>query len=366
MEILGVQILMKNFLLTFSLTLMIFFMFAPIILASVGPLQLVTTINLDRRVKCMAVNDVTNRVYIGVEDGLIIFDGETDTVISEILPEMDVVGLAVNPQTNYIYVAVYGEKVVVIDGTTNQAVGEILEGIYNQYAIAINPVTNLLYLGEWRTIQGYYDCILVYDVQTLTKITQVDIPASLEHTIVERVGLAVNPETNRVYATWSGDNSLLVINGETNEILETVSVSSFSRVVTINSYTNYVYIGDIVLDGETLDEVTTSYQGDLGAIDPVNNVLYTTGYNLLNALEGITHNIVSNLELDIEVSFSPDFVAVNCETGKVYIADNFYTQIPVVIPELPTWTSILLVLFVLSGTIFVYRRKLFRTQMQTS
>ena len=351
----------KNVLLAFALTLLTLSMLVPFVIASVGPLQVVTTISLDKEPKCIVVNEETNRVYVGVEDGLLIIDGETDTVVAEILPDTNVVALAVNPPTNRIYAVVYGEKIVVIDGTTNQVVGEIPEGIYNQYEIAVNPVTNLVYIGEWHTIQGYYDCVLVYNGETLTEMTQVNIPGSDEHTYVERVGLAVNSETNRVYATWSGDNTLHVIDGDTNEILETVSPSSFSREVTVNTYTNYVYVGNVVLDGETLVEVTTTYQGDLKAVDPVNNILYTTGYNILYALNGITHGIVTNLELDIGVSLSPDAVAVNCESGKVYVVDNYETQIPVVIPEFPTWTSILLVLFVLAVAMFIYRRRLFKT-----
>ena len=354
----------KNVLLVFILTLITLSMLLPFVIASVGPLQVVTTIPLNKEPKCIVVNEETNRVYVGIEDGLVIIDGETDTIIAEILPETNVVALAVNPPTNRIYAAVSGEKIVVIDDITNHVVGEIPERLYNQYEIAVNPVTNLVYIGEWRTIQGYYDCIVVYNGQTLTEITQVNIPGSDEHTFIERVGVAVNPETNRVYATWSGDNTLHVIDGDTNEILETVSPSSFSRDVTINPLTNYVYVGNVVLDGETLEEVTATYQGDLKAVDPVNNILYTTGYDILYALNGITHGIVTSLELDIGVSLSPDAVAVNCETGNVYVVDNYETQIPVVIPEFPTWTSILLVLFVLTVTVFIYRGRLFKTPMR--
>jgi len=351
----------KNVLLTFALTLLTLSMLVPFVIASVGPLQIVATITLDKEPKCIAVNEETNRVYIGVEDGLLIIDGETDTVITEILPDTNVVALTVNPQTNRIYAVVYGEKIVVIDGTTNQVVGEIPEGNYNSYEIAVNPVTNLVYIADWHTTQGYYDCVLVYDGQTLTEMTQVNIPGSDEHTYIERVGVAVNPETNRVYTTWSGDNTLHVIDGDTHEILETVSPSSFSRDVTINPHTNYVYVGNVVLDGETLEEVTSDYQGDLKAVDPVNNILYTTGYNKLYALNGTTPGILTSLELDEGVSLSPDAVAVNCETGKVYVVDNYETQIPVVIPEFPTWTSMLLVLFALAVAIFIYRRRPFKT-----
>ena len=351
----------KTALLTFALTLLTLSMLVPFVIASVGPLQLVATITLDKEPKCIAVNEETNRVYIGAEDGLLIIDCETDTVVTEILPGTNVVALAVDPQTNRIYAAEYGEKIVVIDGTTNQQLGEIAERIYYQYEIAVNPVTNLIYIEDHTGTMGNYDRVVVYSGETNTLVTYVNIPGSNEHAYIEDLGVAVNPETNRIYVTWSGNDTLRMINGDTHEIMKTVSPSSFSRRVTVNPFTNYVYVGDVVLDGETLEEVTVTYEGDLKAVDPVNNILYTTGYNKLYALNGTIHGIVTSLELDEGVSLSPDAVAVNCETGKVYVIDNYEKQIPVVIPEFPTWTSMLLVLFVLAVALLIYRRRLFRT-----
>ena len=348
----------KTVLLAFVPTLLILLMLVAFVRASVGPLQIVATITLDKKPKCIAVNEKTNQVYVGVEDGLLIIDGETDTVVTEILPDAEVVALAVNPQTNRIYAADYGEKIVVIDGTTNQQVGEIPERIHNQYEISVNPVTNLVYIADQTVTLGNYDRVVVYSGETNTLVTSVNIPGSNEHLYMEWVGVTVNPETNRVYVTWSGNNTLHIINGNTHEIIETVSPSSFSRTVTVNTYTNYVYVGNVVLDGETL-EIISDYQGDLKAVDPVNNLLYATRYYTLYVLNGTTHGIVTSLELDWGVSSYSDPVAVNCETGKVYVVDNSKNQIPIVIPEFPTWTSTLLVSFVLAVAFFICRRRLF-------
>jgi DNA-binding beta-propeller fold protein YncE len=350
--------------LAFVLTLLTLLMLVAFARATVGPLQqeIVTTITLDKKPKCIAVNEATNKVYVGVEDGLLIIDGETDTVITEILPDVNVVALVVNPQTNRIYVADYGDNIFVIDGATNQQVGIIPEGIYQQYEIAVNPTTNLVYIGDWHTFLGYYDRVLVYDGETLTEVTQVNIPGSDEHTIIERVGLAVNPETNLVYATWSGNNNLYVIDGNTHEIIKNVSPSSFSREITVNAYTNYIYIGDVVLDCDTLVEVFSDYEGTLEAVDSVNNLVYTVGYGggyyHLYVLNGTTHDIVTSLELDWYFSSYSDCVGVNCETDKVYLVDTSETQIPVVlIPEFHTLISTILVLFVLAVAFFIYTRK---------
>ena len=331
--------------------------------ATVDPLQqeIITTITLDDEPQCIAVNEATNRVYVGLEDGLLVIDGETDTVITEILPGVDVVALVVNPQTNRIYVADYSDHIFVIDGANNQQVGAIPDGIYQPYEFAVNPTTNLVYLADWTTILGYYDKILVYSGENLTKVTEVNIPGSNEHTIIERIGLAVNPETNILYATWSGNNTLYAINGNTHEIIETVSPSSFSRELTINTYTNYIYIGNVVLACDTLVEVVSGYEGTLEAVDSVNNRVYTVGYSgghyNLYVLDGTTHGTVTSLELDWWFSSYSDCVGVNGQTDKVYLVDSSEHQIPVVlIPEFHALTSVMLVLVAFAAAFFIYTR----------
>jgi len=352
----------KNFSLAFVLTFLALMMLVAFTRATVGPLQqeIVTTITLDKKPECITVNEETNRVYVGVEDGLIVIDGESYEVLAEIPLEAEVIGLAINPQTNRIYAVVYGERVVVIDGATNQIVGEMPEVIFDSSSgigIAVNPFTNLVYIEDRTATMGEYDRVAVYSGETNTLVTSLNVPGSNTHTYIEELGLAINPVTNRVYVTWSGTNTLHVFDGSTHEFIETVSLSSFSEGVKVNTYTNYVYVGDVVLDGETLVEVFSDYQGDLEAIDPVNNLLYTATYDTLYALNGTTHGIVLSLELDWFFSSYSDCVGVNCETDKVYLVDNSENQIPVVvIPEFYTLISTMLVLFVLAVALFIYTR----------
>jgi DNA-binding beta-propeller fold protein YncE len=345
--------------LAFALTLLTLLMLVASASADVEPLQqeIVTTIALDAEPKCIAVNEQTNRIYVGVQDGLVIIDGETDTIIEEILPDVEVVALAVNPQTNRIYAAEYGDRVIVIDGGTNQQVGEIDEGIYRQSDIAVNPATNLVYIEDRTVVLGSTDRVVVYDGETNSFLGAVNIRGSDEHPTIETVGVAVNPETNRVYITWSGNNSLCVSDGDTYEILGTVSPSSFSREVLVNPYTNYVYVGNAVLDGETLVEVFSDYAGSIEAIDPVNNLLYTADYHDFYVLNGTTHEIVTSLELDWSFSTYADCVGVNSETDKVYLINTDDDQIPVVlIPEFHALISTMLMLSAVAAAFFLYRR----------
>ncbi|HDQ06299.1 MAG TPA: hypothetical protein ENN36_06235, partial [Candidatus Bathyarchaeota archaeon] len=243
--------------------------------ASVGPLQIVATITLDKKPECIAVNEETNLVYVGVEDGVMAIDGNSYNIVADIPLEAKVIGLAINPQTNRIYAVVYGERVAVIDGANNQIVDEIPESIFDSpdgVGIAVNPFTNLVYIEDRTAAMGHYDRVVVYSGETNQLVASLNVPGSNTHTYMEEVGLAINPETNRIYVTWSGNNTLHMFDGNSNEFMETVKPSSFSERVIVNAYTNYVYVGNAVLDGETLAEVLSDYEGYLEAVDPVNNL----------------------------------------------------------------------------------------------
>ena len=197
---------------------------------------------------------------------------------------------------------------------------------------------------------------MVYSGEDFTFVTAVNIPGSDSHSFVEHVGVAVNPETNRVYATWSGDNTLHLIDGDTHEIIDSVSPSSFSETVMVNSYTNYVYVGDAVLDGETLEEVSSNYYGVLKEIDPVSNVLYTTLYEEIFALNGSTHAVLDSLEVSWWISSYSDLVAVNSKTSKIYMANDVDSEVEVLIPESPVWMCMALALFVIVVAVSVYKQ----------
>jgi len=149
----------------FVLTLLTLLMLVSFARATVGPLQFVATITLDKEPECIAVNEETNRVYIGVKDGLLVIDCDSYATIANITLEAEVIGLAINPQTNRIYAVVYGGRVVVIDGATNQIMDEMPEAIFDTASgvgVAVNPFTNLIYIEDRAATMGSYDRVQVY------------------------------------------------------------------------------------------------------------------------------------------------------------------------------------------------------------
>ena len=90
-----------------------------------GPLEVIANITLDKEPLCVAVNDETNRVYVGVEEGLVVLNGETYEVVTTVPMDDDVVVLAINPETNRVFAGLYNGDVAAISGSSNLKLGEI-------------------------------------------------------------------------------------------------------------------------------------------------------------------------------------------------------------------------------------------------
>ncbi len=56
------------------------------------------------------------------------------------------------------------------------------------------------------------------------------------------LGVAINPNTNRIYAANMYSNSVSVIDGSTNSIVSTIAVGDFPAGVAVNPNTNRVYV----------------------------------------------------------------------------------------------------------------------------
>ena len=79
----------------------------------------------------MAVNPNTNRIYVANDcsDNVSVIDGASNTVVATVAVGSGPYGVAVNPNTNRIYVTNAGsDNVSVIDGATNTVVATVAVG----------------------------------------------------------------------------------------------------------------------------------------------------------------------------------------------------------------------------------------------
>ena len=68
-------------------------------------------------------------------------------------------------------------------------------------------------------------------------------------------GVAVNPDTDLVYVADQNDDTVSVIDGETNSVVATISVGSFPQGVAVNPDTNLVYVAN------SLDDTVSVIEG---------------------------------------------------------------------------------------------------------
>ena len=96
----------------------------------------------------MAVNSLTNRIYVTDNATLghvVVIDGSTNTRVDSIFTGNSPGAVAVNPVTNRVYVANYGDRnVAVVDGATRTT--NTINAGSNPNAVAVNQVTNKVYV----------------------------------------------------------------------------------------------------------------------------------------------------------------------------------------------------------------------------
>src|ERR1700746_3870449 len=109
----------------------------------------VTTVPVGTTPYAVAVNPVTNRIYVANQgsNNVTVIDGATNTTTTVTDPNATAAfSVAVNPVTKNIYVANQGSaNVTVIDGATNTTPASVSATVAagtNPVGVAVNPVTN--------------------------------------------------------------------------------------------------------------------------------------------------------------------------------------------------------------------------------
>ena len=243
--------------------------------------------------------------------------------------------VAVNTVTNKIYLANLDGTLTVIDGATN-AVSTVSYGGSENWAVAVNPVTNFVFVADRGSSQ--------LDVFTgAVGSTPAQFLESVQTGQNNLFSIAVNPVTNTVYVCDNGSATLTAVafNGNsfvTTEIaLPTVGIQALPVSVVVNPVTNMIYVGDdqnnvvFVINGSTntLATLPSSNPNPISvgtnpeslAVNPVTNMIYTAnmGSNNVSVINGATGLVTATLS-DPNAS-EPVAVFVNPETNQIYVGN---------------------------------------------
>jgi len=139
--------------------------------------------------------------------------------------------VAVDQVSNKIYLIENG-GVVVMDGATNAIITTIpLNGVFAISGMALNSVTNQMYLAT-----NYAMSVMAINLSTYATIT---VP-----TECPPWGLTVNPTTNQIYGICTSWNEVTVIDGATNMTEGTVPVGTVPGAAVCNPITNKTYVAN--------------------------------------------------------------------------------------------------------------------------
>ncbi len=272
----------------------------------------------------------------GVSNGVSVIDARSRRLVAQVpTGRWAPSAVAVNPATHLVYVtaATFGaiedhSAVVVIDGRTNRIVRTISVGP-GPKAIAVNPRTNRIYVtGQSGTDSG--QALAVIDGVSNTLLATIPIGPFARY-YDNPLGLAVNAQTNAVFATNPLEGTLYIVDGARNAIASATAIGNEPTAVAVDETTNRVFVTEArsgahavaVVDAATgAIEKAISLDADAQGIaaDGTRGVVYVaTGDGMLVVVDPRSRKIVENLR----TGANPHGVAVNAPDGSVVVANSY-------------------------------------------
>jgi len=238
-------------------------------------------------------------------------------------------GIAVNPGTNRIYVAVTPPnngtpEVNVIDGASNTVI-DTISTPKGAWLTAVNIATNRVYAAgcvsdvcALTVIDGNTDKIL--DVVPITSTQGIGIQ-----------GLAVNPVADRIYLSDASDAKVDVIDGNTNKIMDSISLGGGQPLgIAVDIALNkiaialdgpYLYIASGVTD-KIIGRATIGEFAANVAINPFTSEAYVTNETFAPSTIAIVNMQNAKVMANIATGNNPFGVCVDIFTNLVFITNT--------------------------------------------
>ena len=236
----------------------------------------------------VAVNRVTNKIYIGVTGpgvgGVYMLDGASLSLA--LIPGTGgAFGVIVNENANLVYATGQGNLMRAIDGATDTALAAIaMPGLISTAAfenIALHTWTGRVY-------------VKTSDSSTPAKLVVVDgdrlsptFNTVLAAINVGRAGggdVVVDESLNRIITTSLVDKKTSIVDGASNAVIATIPSTQSPSDVAIDPVSHRAYVAnqlnfvqEIDVSGATLTAtILTAAEAGLGVVNPVNHLFYTT------------------------------------------------------------------------------------------
>ncbi len=252
---------------------------------------------------------------------LVPVSGWAQQVIATVAVGTHPIAVAVNPVTNKIYVAncvrsanwarATRGTVTVIDGNSH-ATTEVPAGVCPT-AVAVNSVTNKIYVANFGKVPLLGSCASCSDRGSVTVIdgaTNAAIMIAADSNVRSPRAVTVNPVTNKIYVAnnWSGN--VTVIDGVDNSISR---VSMPGQPIIYHPY-------------QPQPTYTESHPYDV-AVNPVTDKVYVSSFRSVSPSEDTVVSVIdgatnATTAVTDPRAVNPIAVAVNPVSNKVYVANN--------------------------------------------
>ena len=232
-----------------------------------------------------------------------VINGTTNTIVANVPVGKNPQAIVYNPANGLVYAAnTLSNTLSIINGTSNSLVGSIIVDAFpgkNPTGITINPINNIIYVTNMGSntvsvINGTTN-VVVKNITLATVEQEVGVGAG-GTSFFSPAGIAYNSDNGNLYVTNRGSDSISVINGTTNTLVDEISVNSIApSSITYNAANNYIYVTNM-------------------------------GSNTVSVINGTTNTIVAN----IPVGLGPNGIAYNQNNGDVYVANSINGTISIV------------------------------------
>jgi len=278
----------------------------------------------------VAFDPKTGILYVAVQPANAVYavDPATGVIIANISVGSYPRDLAVDPNNGMVYVVNQGsDSVSVIDSTTNRVVSTVAVG-RNPVEIAVNEKTGLVYVPDEMSHE-----LTVINGSTNSVIAEVTLgcngPCTNSTTGVPN-SVDVNPDTGMVYVVSNGVDSLQLVNGSSNQVVETVRVGTYPDGVAVDPQSGTVYVANMLNDSvSVVDPLSGSvvrtlnvgvHPGDVAFDQTMGDVFVANeGNSSISVIGAATNTLLSNIRVGASGE-NPSGITVDPASGDVYAA----------------------------------------------
>lgn len=286
----------------------------------------------------ITVNPVTDIAYVTLLDTgkISILNGKTTEIIDSILlpagthPD----DIAFNKNNGLLYLidrGAYPNILRVFDIQSKQVVANISVGI-NSNDVAINSNISKVYVTSDDGNSMTKDVVHVIDASSNTVDTTVPVG-------MHPLGIAVNSFTNKMYVTNFESDTVSVIDGATNTVIDTIAVGngSYPSAVAVDMNKNVIYVTNVrkdtvsVIDGATNTIIDTIPVGNAPrdiVVDQYNHNVFVTNIleNTVSVIDDATNTVIDT----IPVGDNPWKITAHPSYGKVYLTNRYSNTVSVI------------------------------------